>query len=84
MPTERVEARRTKGVAANGTEPDEEREQGGTMLEGAGWKDRLLQTLTPRSNLKLSLRLILNWLLRQLVKSYDTTTFIRVSTIIST
>jgi hypothetical protein len=56
MPKEEVEVRRTRGVVASGTGPDEEREQGGATPEGAGWKDRLPQTLTLRSNLKLSLR----------------------------
>ena len=48
--------RRTRGVAANGTGPDEVREQGGATPRGVGWKDRLPRTLTLRSNLKLRLR----------------------------
>ena len=56
MPTKRVEARRTKGVAANGTGPDEEREQGGVTLGEVGWKNRLPQRSTLRPHLRLSLR----------------------------
>ena len=56
MPTEKVEARKTKGVTANGTGPDEEREQGGATLEGAGRKDWQPETLTLRPHLRLSLR----------------------------
>ena len=56
MPTEKVEACRTKGVAANGTEPDEEREQGGATPERVGRKNRQLETSTLRPYLKLSLR----------------------------
>ena len=56
MPTEKVEARRTKGVAANGTESDEEREQRGATPEGAGRKNRQLETSTLRPHLRLSLR----------------------------
>ena len=48
--------RRNRRVAANGTGPDEECEQGGVTPEGAGWKDRLPWRLTLRSDLKLSLR----------------------------
>ena len=36
MPTEKVEARRTRRVTTNGTGPDEEREQGGAMVELEG------------------------------------------------
>ena len=37
-----VEVIRTREVVATGTVQDEEYEQGGTTLEGARWKDRLL------------------------------------------
>ena len=43
---EREGAHRTKGVATNGTGPDEEREQGEATPEGAGRKDRQPETLT--------------------------------------
>ena len=56
MPTKRVEVRRTKGVAANETGPDEEREQGGVTPGEVGWKNRLPQRSTLRPHLRLSLR----------------------------
>ena len=52
----KVEARRTKGVAANGTGPDKEREQGEATPGEVGWKNRLPQRLTLRPYLRLSLR----------------------------
>ena len=44
---EEVEAFRTRRVAINVTKPNKERKQGGKTPKGAGWKDRLPQTLTP-------------------------------------
>ena len=56
MPTKRVEARKTKRVAANETGPDEEREQGGATPGEDGWKNRLPQRSTLQPHLRLSLR----------------------------